>query len=50
MDEPTHSVPSDLLSELEVIEAQPLAQRAHAYETLHDTLARTLESGPTGTS
>lgn len=36
----------DLLSTLEVIEAQPLATRAEAYEGLHDALARRLESGP----
>lgn len=38
----------DLLSALEVIEAQPLATRAVAYEGLHDALARRLESGPAG--
>ena len=38
----------DLLSTLEVIEAQPLATRAEAYEGLHDALARRLESGPAG--
>ena len=38
----------DLLSTLEVIEAQPLATRAEAYEGLHDTLARRLEAGPAG--
>lgn len=38
----------DLLSTLEVIEAQPLATRAGAYEGLHDALARELESGPAG--
>jgi hypothetical protein len=36
----------DLLSTLEVIEAQPLATRADAYEALHDTLARRLEADP----
>ena len=41
---------SDLLSTLEVIEAQPLATRAAAYEGLHDALARRLESGPAGIS
>lgn len=35
---------ADLLSTLEVIEAQPLATRAVAYESLHDALARRLES------
>ena len=38
---------ADLLSALEVIEAQPLHVRAAAYESLHDSLARTLDSGPT---
>ena len=41
---------ADLLSTLEVIEAQPLATRAGAYEGLHDALARRLESGPAGIS
>lgn len=36
----------DLLSTLEVIEAQPLATRAEAYDALHDTLARRLEAVP----
>ncbi|WP_434811824.1 hypothetical protein [Microbacterium sp. bgisy189] len=36
----------DLLSALEVIEEQPLAERAAAYANLHDDLARRLESGP----
>jgi hypothetical protein len=36
----------DLLSTLEVIEGQPLAERAAAYAALHDELARRLESGP----
>lgn len=36
----------DLVSTLEVIEAQPLANRAEAYDSLHDALARKLESGP----
>ena len=31
-----------------MIEAQPLATRAAAYEALHDTLARRLELGPDG--
>ncbi|WP_200919428.1 hypothetical protein [Microbacterium sp. Leaf288] len=39
----------DLLSTLEVIEAQPLATRAEAYDALHDALARRLEATP-GTS
>jgi hypothetical protein len=36
----------DLLSTLEVIEAQPLATRAEAYDALHDTLSRRLEATP----
>ena len=36
----------DLLSTLEVIEAQPLATSAEAYDALHDTLARRLEAAP----
>ncbi|MCM3696337.1 hypothetical protein [Microbacterium oleivorans] len=36
----------DLLSTLEVIEDQPLAERAAAYALLHDELAKRLESGP----
>jgi len=36
----------DLLSALEVIEEQPLAERAASYAALHDELARRLESGP----
>ncbi|WEK15098.1 MAG: hypothetical protein P0Y48_02350 [Candidatus Microbacterium phytovorans] len=39
----------DLLSTLEVIEEQPLAERAVAYAALHDELARRLESGPRDT-
>jgi len=39
----------DLLSTLEVIEEQPLAERAAAYAALHDELARRLESGPRDT-
>ncbi|WP_461476640.1 hypothetical protein [Microbacterium sp. HJ5] len=42
--------PGDLLSTLEVIEAQPLATRAEAYDALHDTLARRLEAAPGGAS
>lgn len=37
---------ADLLSQLEVIEAQPLGSRASAYESLHDALARRLEADP----
>jgi hypothetical protein len=36
----------DLLSTLDVIEGQPLGERAAAYAALHDELARRLESGP----
>ncbi|MCT9821166.1 hypothetical protein N3K63_12850 [Microbacterium sp. W1N] len=36
----------DLLSALEVIEEQPLAERVPAYAALHDELAKRLESGP----
>ncbi|QKJ19763.1 hypothetical protein [Microbacterium hominis] len=36
----------DLLSALEVIEEQPLADRAAAYASLHDEFARRLESAP----
>lgn len=39
--------PDDLLPELEVIEQQPLADRADAYAGVLDDLARRLESGPT---
>ncbi len=35
----------DLLSTLEVLEQQPLAERAAGYAALHDHLARRLESG-----
>lgn len=46
-----HIVPQDdetddLLSALEVIEAQPLVSRAAAYENLHDALARRLDAAP----
>lgn len=41
-----NETPSDLLSDLEVIEAQPLATRAAAYESLYDTLARRLDTDP----
>ncbi|WP_231560329.1 hypothetical protein, partial [Microbacterium hominis] len=41
-----HARREDLLSALEVIEEQPLAERATAYAALHDDLARRLESGP----
>ncbi len=35
----------DLVSALEVIEDQPLADRAGGYLALHDELARRLDSG-----
>lgn len=41
-----HARRDDLLSALEVIEQQPLAERAAAYAALHDELSRRLESGP----
>ena len=47
MDDTADDVRDDLLSRLEVIEAQPLATRAEAYDSLHDTLSRRLEAGPT---
>ncbi|MGZ0711141.1 hypothetical protein ACWPKO_22715 (plasmid) [Coraliomargarita sp. W4R53] len=47
MDSSRDSVSSDLLSDLEVIEAQPIAMRASSYDSLHDALARRLESAPT---
>jgi len=37
---------ADLVSALEVIEDQPLAVRAAAYEALAESLARRLDSGP----
>jgi hypothetical protein len=46
---PDNDEQADLLSRLEVIEAQPLLTRAVAYEGLHEALARRLESAPTGT-
>ncbi|MFT3798706.1 hypothetical protein [Microbacterium sp.] len=36
----------EVIPVLEVIEAQPLAERAAAYGALHDELTRRLESGP----
>jgi hypothetical protein len=36
----------DLVSTLDVIEDQPLSERAAAYARLHDDLARRLDSGP----
>ena len=49
MDDTGDEERDDLLSRLEVIEAQPLATRAEAYDALHDTLARRLEAGPAST-
>lgn len=46
MDQPQQRDDDDLVSALEVIEAQPLDTRAAAYESLHDALARRLESSP----
>src|SRR5690606_19891561 len=44
--EPQPDDPSeDLVSALEVIEDQPLAQRADGYAALHDELARRLDAG-----
>ncbi|MEU1973629.1 hypothetical protein ABZ477_18375 [Microbacterium sp. NPDC019599] len=45
--EPPSDARADLVSALEVIEAQPLATRATAYEALAEGLARQLDSGPT---
>lgn len=36
----------EVMSALEVIEGQPLSERAAAYSGMHDELARLLESGP----
>lgn len=35
--------PSELLSALEIIESQPLAERADAFTAIHDDLARRLD-------
>jgi len=48
MDDTSDDERDDLLSTLEVIEEQPLATRADAYEALHDALARRLDAGPAG--
>ena len=40
----------DLLSAIEVIEGQPLEERAQGYTALHDELSRRLQSGPADTS
>ena len=43
---PPEDEQADLLSMLELIEDQPLAERAAAYEGLRDRLARRLEATP----
>ncbi|NYF16381.1 hypothetical protein HDC37_001195 [Microbacterium sp. AK009] len=35
--------PSELLSALEIIESQPLAERAEGFAAIHDDLARRLD-------
>lgn len=35
-----------LVDRLGIIEAQPLPERAQAYQSLHDELSRTLERAP----
>ena len=51
MSENTAPDPSDgLWSRLRLIEGQPLDSRAAAYQTLHDELARRLESAPRDTA
>ncbi|WP_243077259.1 hypothetical protein [Microbacterium sp. SS28] len=44
--EPSSGDRADLVSALEVVEDQPLATRAAAYEALAEGLARRLDSGP----
>ena len=44
--EPISVAGADLVSALEVIEAQPLPTRASAYEGLAEALSRQLDSGP----
>ncbi|WP_442575323.1 hypothetical protein ACSBPH_16115 [Microbacterium sp. F51-2R] len=44
--QPQPEAPADLVSTLEVIEAQPLPTRAAAYESLAESLSRQLDSGP----
>ena len=41
-----HDVESELVSRLRVIEDQPLTTRAAAYASVHEELARRLESAP----
>lgn len=36
----------DLLSRLDIVESQPLSDRAAAYEAIHEDLARRLEQNP----
>lgn len=36
----------DLLSRLDIVESQPLSDRAAAYEAIHEDLARRLEHNP----
>ncbi|MDQ2689779.1 MAG: hypothetical protein M3Y29_05850 [Chloroflexota bacterium] len=43
--QPPDNASEDLLSALEVIEDQPLAQRAGGYAALHEELARRLDAG-----
>ncbi len=47
-DDPADDGSDDLVSALDVIEDQPLAQRAAGYAALHDELARRLEAAPDG--
>lgn len=41
-----HERREDLLSAIDVIEQQPLAERAAVYAALHDELSRRLEASP----
>lgn len=50
MDQTPRDEHADLISQLEVIESQPLATRAAAFDALHDELARRLESAPTSSA
>ncbi len=43
--QPSDDASEDLLSALEVIEDQPLSQRADSYAALHEELARRLDAG-----
>ena len=36
----------NLLSQLDIVESQPLSDRAAAYEAIHEDLARRLEHNP----